>query len=76
MKLRNLGNKLACSLEDILAEDDDLGLLSNIEPKRKPKASTSDPAITNFLELVAFTEKNGHEPRKDVPAEKLSLIHI
>lgn len=76
MKLRNLGNKLACSLEDILAEDDDLGLLSNIEPKRKPKVSTSDPAITNFLELVAFTEKNGHEPRKDVPAEKLLATRL
>lgn len=76
MKLRHSSSKWAQSLDDILDEDDVFGLLEDTTPKKAKKVTSSDPAVTNFLELVNFVETHGREPRKDEPKEKLLAVRL
>ena len=76
MKLRQPSGKWARSLDDILDEDDALGLLEDITPKKPKKVTSNDPAVTNFLELVNFVETHGREPRRDDSKEKLLAVRL
>lgn len=76
MKLRQASGNWARSLDDILDEDDILGLLQDVTPKKTQKKSSNDPAITNFLELVNFVETHGREPSRANPQEKLLAVRL
>jgi len=76
MKLRQTSGKWARSLDDILDEDDVFGLLEDMTPKKAKKVTSSDPAVTNFLELVNFVETHDREPRRDEPKEKLFAVRL
>ncbi len=76
MKPRSSTGKWKQSLDEIFAEEDELGLLADVAPKKQAKAASNDPAVVNFLDLVAFVEEHGHEPCLEVPAEKLLAVRL
>lgn len=76
MKLRVVSKNRAASLADILAEDDDLHLLDGVEARKATVRTPHEPVISNFLELVNFVAEHGHEPRGDVPAEKMLAMRL
>lgn len=76
MKLRSSTGKWKQSLDEIFAEEDELGLLADVAPKKQAKAASNEPAVANFLDLVTFVEEHGYEPRPDVQAEKLLAVRL
>lgn len=64
------------SIDDILNEKDDLGLLSDVLPRKVKKASSNDPVITNFLELQEFVKLNGREPSMSIDSEKYLAVRL
>lgn len=76
MKLRTPLAVQANSLDEIFAEEDTLNLLTDLSAKKPKTACQNTPAVTNFLELVAFVEANGHEPRMDISAEKMLAVRL
>lgn len=76
MKPRVTSKNRAASLADVLAEDDDLHLLDDVETKKARPRAVSEPVISNFLELVDFVDVHGHEPRGDMPAEKMLAARL
>lgn len=70
MKLRSTPRSVAMSLDAIFDEEDDLDLLSGVVPVKKKTTTSIDPAISAFLELVAFCEAHKREPDEDIPEEK------
>ncbi|WP_431639518.1 hypothetical protein WCP94_003412 [Bilophila wadsworthia] len=69
MKLRSEKSRWGKSLEDILLEEDDLGLLDGIAIKPKA-AQKEDSAVTTFLNLIEFYQRNQRDPDQSNPAEK------
>ena len=70
MKLRSTPRSVATSLDAIFDEEDDLDLLSGVVPAKKKATTSIDPAISAFLELVAFCEAHKREPDENRPGEK------
>lgn len=70
MKLRSTPHSMATSLDAIFDEEDDLDLLSGVVPAKKKATAAIDPAVSAFLELVAFYEAHGREPDESIPEEK------
>lgn len=68
MKLRNHAAN-PNSLLDILAEDDELGLLDDL-PLPRSRSTATDISVTRFLEIVNFVESNGREPDPANESEK------
>lgn len=52
------------SIDEILADEDDLGLLANVQPAGTyaPTARGNDTKVNNFLEIVDFVRASGREP--------------
>lgn len=69
MKVRSPNTNWSKSVNDILCEEDELGLLDGIAAKPKT-AQKEDSAITTFLNIVAFYEKYQREPDQSNPDEK------
>lgn len=76
MKLRAGTPNRAATLADIFAEVDELHLLEGVEARKAKPCTASEPVISNFLELVDFVAVHGHEPRADVPEEKLLAVRL
>lgn len=70
MKLRSAPRSMVTSLDAIFDEEDDLDLLSGVVPAKKKATAAIDPAVSAFLELVAFYEAHGREPDESIPEEK------
>ena len=69
MKLRSENTNWSQNVADILNEEDELGLFDGITPKKKA-TQKEDSAITTFLTLIDFYEKNHREPDQSNPDEK------
>lgn len=76
MKFRTPDATLPSSIDDILNEEDDFGLLSDIQPRKRKKATSTDPVITNFIELQDFVRINGREPSIDIDGEKYLAVRL
>ena len=65
------------SIDEILADEDDLGLLANVQPAgtKAPTARGNDTKVNNFLEIVDFVRASGREPDVSDLAERLAVIH-
>ena len=52
------------SIEELLALEDDLGLLADVQPAsaKAPTARSNDTKVTNFLEIGDFVQAFGREP--------------
>ena len=69
MKLRSENTRWGKSVDDILHDEDELGLLDGIAIKPKT-AQKEDSAVTVFLNLVDFYKRNHREPDQSNPDEK------
>ena len=69
MKLRSENTRWGKSVDDILHEEDELGLLDGIAIKPKT-AQKEDSAVTVFLNLVDFYKRNHRKPDQSNPDEK------
>lgn len=69
MKLRSENTRWGKSVDDILHDEDELGLLDGIAIKPKT-AQKGDSAVTVFLNLVDFSKRNHREPDQSNPDEK------
>ena len=60
------------SIDEILADEDDLGLLTNVQPAgtKAPTARGNDTKVNNFLEIVDFVRASGREPDVSDLAER------
>ncbi len=60
------------SIEEILAGEDELGLLANVQPAsaKAPVARGNDTKVNNFLEIVDFVKEAGREPDMASLAER------
>ncbi len=56
------------SLDDILSDEDDLGLLAGVKAAPEKKSVFTDAKIKNFKELEEFYYKNGREPNAEYGA--------
>ena len=66
MKLGSENTRWGKSVDDILHDDDELGLLDGIAIKPKT-AQKEDLAVTVFLNLVDFYKRNHREPDQSNP---------
>lgn len=57
-------------MADILAEEDELGLLADVKPARPRVTGWADPAIAGFRELLEFCREHGREPDVNNPDER------
>ena len=75
MKMRRTG-PLPSTLDAIFAEDDDLGLLADVQPAPAPRATREPQAVMKFKELVAFYEAHQREPNKEIAQERGLAIRL
>ena len=75
MKMRHTG-PLPSTLDAIFAEDDDLGLLADVQPAPAPRATREPQAVMKFKELVAFYEAHQREPNKEIAQERGLAINL
>ena len=69
MELRSENTRWGKSVDDILHDEDELGLLDGIAIKPKT-AQKEDSAVTVFLNLVDFYKRNHRKPDQSNPDEK------
>ena len=67
---------LPATLEAILTEDDDLGLLADVQPVAAPRPARESQAVINFKELVAFYEAHQREPDNAIMQERGLAIRL
>ena len=67
---------LPATLEAILTEDDDLGLLADVQPAATPRPARESQAVINFKELVAFYEAHQREPDNAIMQERGLAIRL
>ena len=67
---------LPATLEAILTEDDDLGLLADVQPAAAPRPARESQAVINFKELVAFYEAHQREPDNAIMQERGLAIRL
>lgn len=75
MKMRRTG-PLPSTLDAIFAEDDDLGLLADVQPAAPPRPTRESQAVINFKELVVFYEAHQREPDNAIMQERGLSIRL
>lgn len=59
-------------IDEILAQDDEFGLLANVQPRSgsTQAARDNDPVLNNFLDIVDFVREHNREPELSSPEER------
>lgn len=60
------------NIDEILAQNDEFGLLANVQPRSGSTQSVrgNNPVINNFLDIVDFVREHGREPALSSPEER------